>query len=409
MNDKPREAHRRLRLKNLAIKAIDGAGYAVRRRSIDRDLRDGQRRLREALPDGPASILVIRIASLGDAVRSTAVIAALHERHPDAAIDVLTSPGARIVYRGNPCIRNVLLPEDLSPEASYDWVINLQEAPPPEPFLRDTGVTYAELLERVAALPHRFYSGRKAGEDQRLLIFYCETEVEEHFRNALLDYPATAPLDVRTYFERSAELEERFGFDPGRKRVGIFLGPTSEGSHDGGFRTYPIAYLAELVGALPTDYQVFVVGQSSERTEQEMEQYRSLLDGAPHVVDLVDRTSLEDLLRLLGGFDAFVSCDSGPLHFAMGQRTPVVALMGNRGSFSLLPVQRSPRLIWLNSFEPCFALNWRWKFFCSSCQDRHYEMYGCDLREYENILARLPIPPVVAALAELLAGAPERR
>lgn len=137
-----------------------------------------------------------------------------------------------------------------------------------------------------------------------------------------------------------------------------------------------------------------------------MREYRLLLQRHPDVIDLVDKTSVEELLQVILAMRAVVTCESGPLHMALGLQVPVVALFVNRGSFSLTPEMRGPGFVCLDAFEPCFKYNWRWKFFCNACRDQHYRMYGCNLKSFPAKQDLLPVKRVVEAVEALLGERP---
>ena len=82
---------------------------------------------------GGARILVIKLDALGDVVRTTCILDALHTAHPGARVEWLTCEGAIPIFDGNPLVYRVhgypgtawveLLTQ------RYDLVINLDNSP----------------------------------------------------------------------------------------------------------------------------------------------------------------------------------------------------------------------------------------------------------------------------------------
>ena len=137
------------------------------------------------------SILIVRIASMGDVIRSTAVIEALSAKYPNAKLDYLTSSLNLDVLKNNPHVHKIYTPKDFSDLQSYDWIIVLQRTDPPKGFLQD-GANLEEILEFLSnKVQHKFITGKhfKGGREVcQTTALYCHTEMEELFLIALLDY-----------------------------------------------------------------------------------------------------------------------------------------------------------------------------------------------------------------------------
>jgi hypothetical protein len=152
-----------------------------------------RRTFHRVLPDGPGSTLVIRFGSLGDVVRSTAVVQALAEQYQ--AVDVLTSSGCVPVFEDSPHVKRVFT-DSADIREQYDWIVNLQVAEPLSVFVEN-------YRDQLRLLRGRFWSGNRfVGENlQRTYVYnyYCYQEIEELYRVALLRAPKDAPLRVRIY------------------------------------------------------------------------------------------------------------------------------------------------------------------------------------------------------------------
>jgi len=79
------------------------------------------------------NILIIKIAALGDVLRTTCILAGLHEKYPNVKISWLTSASAVCLLEDNPLIEKVIPIETTAvvhlKENSYDLVISLDDEP----------------------------------------------------------------------------------------------------------------------------------------------------------------------------------------------------------------------------------------------------------------------------------------
>ena len=78
----------------------------------------------------------------------------------------------------------------------------------------------------------------------------------------------------------------------------------------------------------------------------------ALAAGPEGVVDLVGKTSLEQLIALLGHARLFVGCDTGPMHLAVAQQVPVLALFGPADPARTGPFGDHARVVREPQWEP---------------------------------------------------------
>jgi ADP-heptose:LPS heptosyltransferase len=92
-------------------------------------------------------------------------------------------------------------------------------------------------------------------------------------------------------------------------RFNLIVHPKSGGTA----REWPCEYFVALIRSLPpARFNILVTG-----SEQEGEQLRGSLPwGLPHVVDLMGRLSLAELISLIAAADGLVAASTGPLHIA---------------------------------------------------------------------------------------------
>lgn len=398
------ETHRNFSFKNLFIKSYDTLDWFWFRGKMKLETALLKRKRQRILGEEVTSILLIRLGSLGDVVRVSAVAEALKREYPNAAVDVLTSAHCKIIFEDNPYIRKRYSVEEINELPRYDWLVNLQVPfPAPEFYPPDK---YKDLISEIQRITQpRFSTGNRMEGDRfvrsHTFNYYCYLEIEEIFRLALLSCPKDAAHRPRIFAPAGITRPAEFGLPEHEQVVGVFIGSQTVGGYEGGFRAYSIEYLEALVSELSTFSRVAVFGTSSVKTPAEMAKYHSFIKQNSSVIDLVDRTTLPELLDLLRLFKVVVANDSGPLHLAIALQRKTVALFVHSIASRLGP--SSETVVGLNAFEPCNELSWRWRHHCTGCRDIHYKLYGCNLKEFPKKQDLLPGPLVVEAVRNLLA------
>jgi Glycosyltransferase family 9 (heptosyltransferase) len=161
-------------------------------------------------------------------------------------------------------------------------------------------------------------------------------------------------------------------------------------------------YIERVVEHFSERFVVVMIGQSSVRTAQERNQYYDMLRAHPTVIDLVDKTTLQELACVIDQLEVVIACDSSPVHLALARGVPVVALYVLEGSFRLGPRLEYETIIALNSAAPCFYYTWRWKYFCRACRDPHTRAAYCDQNTYAFGVDRISIHRVDDAVRRVL-------
>lgn len=253
------------------------------------------------------SILIVRIASMGDVVRSTAVIEALKTKYPNAKLDYLTSSPNLAVLKNNPHLHNIYTPRDFYDLKAYDWIIVLQRTDPPKGFLQD-GANLAEILDFLSnKIQHKLITGKhikRGREICQTTALYCHTEIEELFQIALLDYDLYEYPKTKIYLDekRQREVNKKFTLSPQNNYLGIFLGTNSQGDYDEGARTYSMQYLDKMVGQSYENFTIVIFGQSAVKTTEDMKYFYEILKKYPKIINLVDKTTLEELVYIVTRF-----------------------------------------------------------------------------------------------------------
>jgi len=383
--------------------------YGARRAKLKLDFYRNRRTHRRIFRGVVTRILVVRLGSLGDVVRSTAIVSELRRQYPSATIDFLTSRSSRAILASNPELNHVFVLADLDSLGPYDWIVNLQNPNPIPSFLDESGLSYRDVLAHLSErLQARFISGRHLEGGREVSptdIHFCIAEFEELFRIALLDYRPDRYPRTMIYLPEGGQkaVSEKFNLPAGRPVLGFFLGTNSVGrGADEGYRVYSMPQVARIVEHFLPRFTVAIFGESRMRSAHELEEYRALLARHPEIVDLVDRTTIGELTALMDRFAVVVTVDSSPVHIAMARGVPVVGLYVSDATFRIAPALEAEQYEAINSASPCFKYSQRWKFFCLACRDASTRARYCTNTAFVFGVDRIPIERIDRAVTRLL-------
>ena len=286
-----------------------------------------------------ANVLVIKPASLGDVLMSTAFLAALRANLPHASITVLVTAWAKVALAGNPHCDRILdagsvgFPGRYGIGAYRECLSRLRNEVFTHCFVLDRSPLMA-LLPRLAGIPWRagldsagrgiaLHVGVPCPADCHEVEIYLEVlravgygvrVPRLHFcPDAAADAAASkllAEIDLENAGPLIA-LHPGGGQNPGQDQVskrwssGNFQSLADRLTHTRGARIL-------LVGG-PDDKPVTVKVRSGSST---------------HFVDVAGRLTFPQLGALLKRCHLFIGNDSAPMHLAAAVGTPVVALFG---------------------------------------------------------------------------------
>ncbi|QGY39141.1 lipopolysaccharide heptosyltransferase II [Pseudodesulfovibrio cashew] len=274
---------------------------------------------------------VWQTAFLGDAVLTLPLLRALKDRFPEAEIHFYVRAGVESVFAAQPEIAEVHAfakrggQKSLNAAVRLGWEIGRQDF--------DLWISTHRSL-RSALVAGATGISRRIGYDSPWFnrLAYTET-VPRRFEEL---------EEVERLFQLLAPL----GIKPPAPKAPLALGPEAVAHADNFWREHcgdrpvlgvhpgstwptkcwPERYFSEIVTrASQAGAQVLVFGGPDE-----VETSRRVLDGAdaPDAIDLGGRLSLPQLAAYLGRLDAYLTNDSGPMHLAWAQDTPLVALFG---------------------------------------------------------------------------------
>lgn len=281
-------------------------------------------------------ILIIKLGSLGDVLRTTCILPGLHEKFPNARIAWLTSHEAVPLLVGNPLVHQVLSqneflgPKTLKPD--YDLVISL-----------DDDIRACEFA--ATFLPHRligayFMNGASHYTDDfskwfdmSLISRYGKKKADQLKKENRQTYPnilfealnisrGTPSLLVPDSDRAFAHHFSSQNFPKDRPVIGLNTGAGTRWR----FKQLSVEATAELIDTLKEtlDATIVLLGGIDERgrnkTIQQLAKYRTINGGHDN--------SLLHFAALIERCDLLITSDSLALHIASCLNIPVIAFFG---------------------------------------------------------------------------------
>jgi heptosyltransferase-2 len=311
------------------------------------------------------TILIIKLAAIGDVIRTTSLLPGLREKYPDGCITWLTDESAFPLLRANPLIDR-LYPFTVDGIASvmaaeYDLLLNFEK----EPRALGVGRMCAAKFRKGFA-PSRVGSVMHADADSEYALRLGLSD-KLKFEESTKTYPqiiyemASLPYEGQEYVleltETAADFARRFAEhhgleDEGTKVVGINTGcgtvfPTKRWTLEGfvelidELATLPGVKLALLGGQLEVEYNRAILERVGDK-----------------IIDTGCGNSMEEFLGLIERCDLVVTADSLAMHLAIGRRKQVVALFGPTSAVEVDLFGRGEKVV---SDLPCACC---YKKFC---------------------------------------------
>ena len=282
----------------------------------------------------PRRILVIQLRRIGDVLLTTAALAALRRRHPDAEIDFLVEPPGAQALEGNPDLTRVLVYQGADLRGALGWMLELR---------RRRYDLVIDFLGNPRSALLAFASGapRRAGPAH---VFH---------RWAYTDLMVQSPRTRYAGLEKALWLEalgvEAAGLDPrprlflaerpARPENLVALIPASRRET----RRWPAASYAALGRLLHERFgcRLLVLWGPGERALAE-----EVARGVGPAAEVSPETKgLKDLARQLARCRLAVTNCNGPKHVAVGLGVPTVTVHGSSDPEAWNPPHASHRVV----------------------------------------------------------------
>jgi lipopolysaccharide heptosyltransferase II len=264
-------------------------------------------------------ILIVNANWLGDVLFSTPALRALRKKFPEAHLACLAPARCAEVLRGNPHLDEVILCTDRDTVLSWPefarvaWKLRKKRFDTVLFFHRSK--TKA-LLARLAGIPERIGARSASGlhRTDETLGMLASLGIPDDGRA-----PEFIPSEEAR--SRSAALLAEAGMAGNDPFVVVHAG----GNWD--LKRWPAAHFTEWMRLFLEHFphKVILCGTAAESAL--CDEIRRPFD-VRRVVSLCGRTTLGELAAVLGRAELLLSNDSGPIHLAASQRTPLVGLFG---------------------------------------------------------------------------------
>lgn len=307
----------------------------------------------------PATTLVVGPSWVGDMVMAQALFILLKERRPDRAIDVLAPAWSLPIVGRMPEVRRGIAAETGHGELGLGKRRRIGY------MLRQEGYEQAIVLPRslksalipwFARVPRRtgFRGESRYGlvNDMRPFDKSVLDQTVKRFVALGLEageaLPAVPFPALRVDRQKQAAVMESLGIATDRPVIAMM-----PGAEYGPAKCWPLEYFAELAVLLEQDgYEIWVLGSDKDAPAGE----HIASAGAAH--NLCGRTSLEDVVDLLGHAEQAVSNDSGLMHVAAAVGAHVHGIYGSSSPQFTPPLAKRRDIHWLHlECSPCFERN----------------------------------------------------
>ncbi len=277
---------------------------------------------------------VWQTAFMGDAVLTLPLLKALKDRYPDAEIHFYVRNGFESLFSGQPEITAVHGFAKRGAQKSLNAAVRLGWEIGQEGFdlwisthtsLRTALVSGATGIKRRIGYSKPWFNTFAYTEtvDRR---FDDLEEIERLFElvrplgitspapKTKLILPDSARADADAFWQEFVSDRPVLGVHPGS------TWPT---------KCWPMEYFSEIVArAEKAGAQVLIFGGPGEEGVAAAVKAGARLERENHVTDLAGKLSLPQLAAYIGKLDGYLTNDSGPMHLAWMQDTPLVALFG---------------------------------------------------------------------------------
>jgi ADP-heptose:LPS heptosyltransferase len=267
------------------------------------------------LADSINSILIIKPSSLGDIVHTLPAVAAIRAAHPRAEITWVINPEWTTLLRGNPDVDHVhIFPRGQfsglnAPRTLWPWIRKTRSLKP-DVALDFQGLLRSALIGKISGA--RAFWGMSDGREGSRLFYHRVAKVERRRAHAVDRYlklaeafGATIPEQLRFPLPTGDPLPRFDPFPPF-----VLLHPFSRGNRKS-LRNSTVVKFCEAFDPV----RVVIVGKSSRKVSV-----------PENCVNLLNQTTLLQMIWLLRAARFVISVDSGPMHIAAAVTSQLVSI-----------------------------------------------------------------------------------
>ncbi|HXV28304.1 MAG TPA: lipopolysaccharide heptosyltransferase II [bacterium] len=287
-------------------------------------------------------ILIMKLGATGDLILGTPSFRMIRERFSQASISLLVDKKLAGLVASCPYLNETIpvnrekldqpsylfkLAKSIRREG-YDLCVDLQNS------------KWTHLLAALSGIPERygFYRGLFGFLVNRpdRSFYVTDSPVKHQFR--ILMKIGVKKLDetLELWPDPVAENRVREWLSPNgspapAKTVGLVIGASPKWPT----KRWPLENFRELSGNLIKKHNCRVVLLGAEEDAEAAEGFAN--GSSSHLINLVGKTSLEDLVSLVKSLDVLVTGDTAPLHIAAAMKTRIVSIFGPTDSKRHMP------------------------------------------------------------------------
>jgi len=277
-------------------------------------------------------ILIVNVNWLGDTLFVTPFIRAVRENHPESYIAILTHPRCLEILEENPYIDEVIVYEEKKEFVhllgKFSIISKLKSKRFDTAFILRRSLSRTMLLF-LSKIPQRIgYDNKRSGFllTKKIPLSSKDLHRVEHFLD-LARSVGIQPKDIRyEFFVSKKDKDER---DTILRRKGIKDKEEFIVINPGGnwpLKRWPVGNFARLGDEIFSRFNTKVVLSGAEKDIPLCKEIFSLMRQSP--ILLCGETNLKTLAAVFEKAKWVISNDSGPMHIAVGVKTPVIALFG---------------------------------------------------------------------------------
>lgn len=309
-------------------------------------------------------ILIVNVNWLGDALFTTPFITLIDEAYPNAHIASLLVPRVAEVLEDNPNLDEIIIYDEKGRDKGIFGKLSLVSQLKNKHF--DTAFILRRSLTRtmmlvLSKIPNRIgYDNPKSGflltkkiKPSKLPMhkvdYFLNLAYSIGIKGAVSDYTLSIKEDDECYIDNFLKAE---GMRQGDILVGINPGANWP------LKRWPYKNFASLISALDKRYNAKIIITGSKGDIELADKIISLSGIKPIVA--CGKTTIKQLAALFRRVRFVISNDSGPMHIAASQKTPIIALFGPTSPKLTGPYGTGRSIIIRKDIDcdvPCYNLN----------------------------------------------------
>lgn len=279
------------------------------------------------------SILIIRPDAIGDCMLITPAISLIREKYPNAKISVLCQSYTKDIFLHNPDVDELFEDWFVKKRASltrgirkyaefikgknFDLSIHFYNELPYALLAKSAKIKY-RVGDISKPLLRSFYNIKGDCRWNDLTLH----EVEHNIlllKSLGIDLPESPPpMKIEANKEISKKIQEEHNLNNNDIVIGIHLG-TGRGNK----AWLPERY-SQVIDSLSSKFKAKIIITGSEKEKIQAKKVLSLCKNKP--IDLVGKTTLEELIATISRYNIYIGVDTGPLHIAAALKIPIVAI-----------------------------------------------------------------------------------